>query len=286
MRGIDLHLHTTASDGSCTPAEVVYLARKAGMTAISITDHDTMSGVAEAIAEGKTAGIEVLPGIELSTDYCGRDTHVLGYGEKLSVQGTPLENVIHWMRQERYCRNEKIAELMRQDGISITMDEMMAQYPKATIGKPHFAQVLISRGLVRDVEDAFSRYLNTEGRYYVPRSYFPLRQAVEAIRASGGVAVLAHPLQYRYNSKQLHDLVEYASKVGVQGLEVYYTGYDEKQRAELIRLAKQFDLVITGGSDFHGTNKPGILVGCGDGTLNVPATLLEALKKCMEEAKL
>lgn len=283
---IDLHLHTTASDGSCTPAEVVHLAKEAGVIAIGITDHDTMNGVTEAVAMGKAIGIEVLPGIELSTDYCGQDTHVLGYGNTLSVKGTPLENAIHWMQQERRRRNERIIEYMRRDGISVTMEELMEQYPGATIGKPHFAQLLISRGLASDVEDAFSRYLHAGKRYYVPRSYLPMERAVEAIRASGGLAVLAHPLQYRYDRRKLHDMVKYASNVGVQGLEVYYTGYDEEQRAELIRLAKKFDLVITGGSDFHGTNKPGISVGRGDGTLVVPARLLEALKKRMEEAKL
>lgn len=286
MRCIDLHLHTTASDGSCTPAEVVRLAGEAKMAAIAITDHDTMSGVAEAIAAGKAAGIEVLPGIELSADYCGRDTHVLGYGDALTVQGTPLGDAIHWMQQERYHRNETITEYMRQDGIPITMQEMLAQYPQATIGKPHFAQVLINRGVARDVKDAFSRYLDEGKPYYVPRSYLPMEQAVGAIQASGGVAVLAHPLQYGYSAEQLQDLVEYASKAGVRGLEVYYTGYDEKQRGELTRLAKKFDLVITGGSDFHGISKPEISVGRGDGTLEVPAELLETLKRCMEEVKL
>lgn len=278
MGCIDLHLHTTASDGSCTPTEVVHLAKKAGMIAIAITDHDTMGGVAEAIAAGKAAEIEVLPGIELSTDYCGRDTHVLGYGDALRVQETPLGDAICWMQQERYHRNEKIAEYMRRDGISVTMEEMMEQYPEAIIGRPHFAQVLISKGLANNIKDAFSCYLKEGKRYYVPRNYLPMEQAVDAIRTSGGVAVLAHPLQYRYDAEQLQELVKYASRVGIQGLEVYYTGYSEKQRAELIKLAKKFGLVITGGSDFHGRNKPGISVGRGDGTLAVPAMLLKGLK--------
>lgn len=280
---IDLHLHTTASDGTCTPAEVVELAKAAGLTAIAITDHDTMNGVAEAVNAGGKLGLEVLPGIELSTDYRGRNTHVLGYG--LSPDAPALAAVMSWMQGERRRRNERIAANMRRDGIPVTLKELEAQHSGATIGRPHFAQVLVEWGLAADVADAFHHQLGKGGKYYEKRNCLPMAEAVRAIRESGGAAVLAHPLQYHYSEEELRALAACAAEVGMQGMEVYYTGYGEIERTQLTALAEKFGLIRTGGSDFHGTNKPDIAVGVGHGRLSVPAELLDGLKRCIGEGR-
>lgn len=280
---IDLHVHTTASDGTCTPEEVVERARAAGLTAVAITDHDTMAGVAPAIAAGDRLGVEVIPGIEISADYQDEDTHVLGYG--LDPGAPALRRVLDWVREDRRQRNEKVAALMRRDGISVSLEALEAEHPGGTIGRPHFARVLVEQGRAASVSDAFARYLNPGKRYYLSRSYLPMAEAVEIIRRCGGVAVLAHPLQYGYSRAQLRALAAYAAGLGVAGMEIYYTGYGPKDRAGLLGLAEEFGLFATGGSDFHGKNKPDIALGAGRGALSVPASCLTELKRRIEEAR-
>ena len=274
---IDLHIHTTASDGTLTPAQVVELAKAQGLHTIAITDHDTMGGVPEAVEAGRRIGVAVIPGIEISTDYRDRDTHVLGYG--LDWNAPALRPVLEWVRTDRHNRNQKMAALMRADGIEVELAALEATHPGATIGRPHFARVLVEQGRAESISDAFARYLNPGQRYYLSRGYFRFDEAVSVIRRSGGVAVLAHPLQYGYPEPELRALVAYAAGQGIQGIEVYYTGYNREQRALLLDLAGQLGLFATGGSDFHGANKPDIALGSGHGGLFVPETVLTALKE-------
>lgn len=269
---IDLHTHTTASDGTLTPGALVSRAKVVGLEALAITDHDTMAGVPEALAAGVALGVEVLAGIEISTDYGGTDTHVLGYG--LRPDAPELRPVLDWVQQDRRRRNARIAERMNRDGIRVSLAELEAQNPGATIGRPHFARVLVEQGLAQSVSDAFHRFLNPGKCYYLPRTYLPMAQAVEIICRSGGVAVLAHPLQYGYSTEKLRQLVSDAAGLGIVGMEIYYTGYTPQQREMLTELSREFGLFATGGSDFHGENKPQIVLGA----LNVPEQCLNELR--------
>ena len=278
---IDLHTHTTASDGTLTPAELMAHARELGLSTVAITDHDTMNGVAEAQAAGEKLGVEVIPGIEISTDYRGEDTHVLGYG--MDKDAPALREVLDWVIEDRRRRNGKIVELMRRDGVNVSLEELEARNPGATIGRPHFARVLVAQGIAGSVSDAFARFLSTGKQYYLPRTYIPMKDAVNVIRSCGGTAVLAHPLQYGYSEEELHDLVRYAAEAGMSGMEIYYTGYTAEQIDRLSKLAAEFGLFTTGGSDFHGANKLDIELGRGHGALMVPSKCLTDLKSHMME---
>ena len=274
MREIDLHVHTTASDGTCTPAEVAELAHKIGLKAIAITDHDTESGYFEAAEAGEKLGIEVVPGIEISTKY-GVAVHILGYF--IDPQSPELRPVLDWVINDRNDRNRKMAELMAADGLPFDYDEMRARFGES-IGRPHFARMLYELGLAESVNDAFERYVEKGQKYYLPRTIIPIEMAVETICRSGGVAVLAHPFQYKKNDAELRELIEHCMAHGLRGMECRYSGYDAQQTACLEGLAEEYGLLKTGGSDFHGANKPTISLGAGKGELNVPYAWLGRLK--------
>lgn len=269
---IDLHIHTTASDGTMSPEELVGRAKRAGLGVLAVTDHDTMAGVDSAVSAGAALGVEVIPGIEVSTDYRGEDVHVLGYG--LDAAHPALREVLNWVQEDRRRRNERIARRMQADGIHISLAELEAEHPGATIGRPHFARVLVEQGRAQSVSDAFHRFLDPGKPYYLPRTYLPIARGIEIIRRCGGAAVLAHPLQYGYSPAELRRLVAEVAAFGVGGMEIYYTGYDAGQRGALSALAAEFGLFATGGSDFHGANKPQIVLGA----LDVPEQCLTDLK--------
>ena len=258
-RCIDLHIHTTASDGTCTPAEVVERAAAAGLKLISVTDHDTVAGVKEAMEAGERLGVTVIPGIEISSDYLGEDTHILGYG--IDVDSPAMGEVLAWIVAERDRRNEQIAALLRRDGMEVDIPRLKERYPGATVGRPHFARVLVDSGRAKDVPDAFNKWLDTGRPYYIPRQQLPFAQGMEFIRRAGGVAVLAHPLQYGYDEAGLRNLVARAAHCGAQGIEIYYSGYTAEDCAKLVALAREFGLFVTGGSDYHGDNRPSVRLG-------------------------
>ena len=275
MDRIDLHVHTTASDGTFSPAGVVREAARIGLSAIAITDHDTAAGYAEAAAEGKRCGVEVVPGIEISTKFRA-SVHFLGY--YIDVDAPALREVLNWIVHDRDERNEKICAKMRADGIDVDYAQMRARFGEA-IGRPHFAEILVERGYARDIPDAFERFVNRGRIYYEGRSIFPLERSIEIIREAGGVPVLAHPFQYRLDDAGLRELIEHCMASGLEGLECRYSGYDEAQSACLEALAKEYGLVRTGGSDFHGAHKSDIRLGEGKGELNVPYAFLEELRE-------
>ena len=276
MTEIDLHVHTTASDGTCTPREAVRRAAELGLRAVAVTDHDTVFGRAEAVSAGMDYGIEVVPGIEVSTKY-GVAVHILGYYVENLIP--LLANVIN----DRDRRNEKIAALMAADGLPVSYAEMKKRYGKA-IGRPHFGRVLMELGLAESVSDAFARYLDRNQRYFVARKTLDIDTAVEAIVQSGGVPVLAHPFQYKKNDAELRELIERCMDNGLSGIECRYSGYDAEQIRYLEKLAEEYGLLKTGGSDFHGENKPYIGLGTGlNGELNVPYAWLEPLKEAADK---
>ncbi|MBQ6272989.1 MAG: PHP domain-containing protein [Oscillospiraceae bacterium] len=274
MNTIDLHIHTTASDGTLSPAEVVRTAHEMGLSAIAVTDHDTVSGCAEAAAEGKALGMEVVPGVELSSRY-GKTIHILGYFVR--TESPILTRVLAGVVAERDARNRKMAALMAADGIPVDYDEMLERFGPV-IGRPAFGQMLVSLGLAKNVPDAFDRYIEKGQRYYLPRKMLSIERSVEVIREAGGVPVLAHPFQYRLEEPALRQLIEHCMDHGLLGMECRYSRYDEEQSQYLLGLAKEYGLVPTGGSDFHGSNKPGLSIGSGFGSLSVPAAWLEPLR--------
>ncbi len=271
MKRIDLHVHTTASDGTLPPAEAVVHALLRGLSAIAITDHDTPAGIPEAVDAGRVCGVEVVPGIEVSVDYQGRGIHILGYF--IDPAAFSLRHLLSWVVAERRRRNELIAEAMRADGIDIRLRDLDRGDPKSVIGRPHFAAALAERGYASDVTDAFEKYLNKGRKYYRKRSYIPLRQGLDVIRDAGGMPVMAHPLQYRFDEPELLELVRTLSDGGIVGMECLYSAYDTQQSEYLKGLAARFGLAVTGGSDFHGARKPIEM-----GTPDVPYELLEKLK--------
>ena len=275
MKRIDLHVHTTASDSTASPAEAVRLAKEAGLSAIAITDHDTVSGYAEAAEAGKKYGVEVVPGIEISTKY-GRAVHILGY--YIDPNSDKLAPVLEWVVHDRDERNRKMAELMAADGLPVSYEEMHRRFG-TVIGRPHFAEVLVELGLAKDIRDAFDRYVEKGQKYYLPRNFLSIERSIEIIREAGGVPVLAHPFQYKLDDAGLRELIEHCMESGLQGMECRYSGYSVGQSKYLGRLAEEYGLIKTGGSDFHGDNKRHISIGTGAGHLEVPYKYLEKLRQ-------
>lgn len=272
---IDLHVHTTASDGTAKPEEVVALAGELGLSAVAITDHDTVSGYKAAAAAATETGPEVVPGIEISTKF-RRSVHILGY--YIDVDSPKLRPVLDWVVQDRTERNIKMAALMAADGIPITYEQMQQQFGEV-IGRPHFAEVLMKLGYAESIQDAFDRYVERGQKYYVPRSFLSIERSVEIIREAGGIPVLAHPFQYRLDDEGLRELIEHCMDHGLMGMECRYTGYDREKTGYLEALAREYGLLPTGGSDFHGEHKKHIHLGTGaEGELDVPYAFLEGLK--------
>ena len=276
MDTIDLHIHTTASDGTDAPARAVELAGALGLRAVGITDHDTVSGVAEAVAAGERLGVEVVPGIEISSDYRDNTVHILGYF--IDPAAPALDRMMNWAEEQRRERNQKMAEMLSADGFDISMEALEEEFPGAVLGRPHFAEHLVHRGYVSSVQEGFTRYLSMRGKYFIPKRRIPLAEAGAVIRAAGGVAVVAHPLQYRYPLEEVTAMLQYAREAGVGCVECYYSNHTVEEQQWLLDRAEALGMGVTGGSDYHGTRKPAIALGSGKGTLAVPYSVLEDLK--------
>ena len=279
MREIDLHIHTTASDGTCSPAEAVRLAKDTGLRALAVTDHDTVEAHEEARREAERVGIGFVPGIEISTKY-GVAVHILGYYIDADRRG--MRGLLDWIVEDRDSRNEKMCALMAADGLPVSYAAMKERFGEV-IGRPNFGQILVELGLARDVNDAFARYVEKGQRYYIPRTILPIERAVESIVEAGGIAVLAHPFQYKKDVGELRELIEHCMDHGLRGMECRYSGYGPDRVAYLETLAEEYGLLKTGGSDFHGQNKPRIRLGSGiDGELEVPYEWLDRLREAAE----
>ena len=275
MDRIDLHVHTTESDGSFTPSEIVSKALDLGLKAIAITDHDTTTGCSEAVSAAAGTGLEVVPGIELSTKY-NYSTHILGY--YIDTQNKALLDFLAQVVADRDRRNEKLITLLRADGIDITNDEMHRRFG-TVIAKPHFAEILVEAGRAPDFNTAIRDYLSKGGCYYIPRTTVPIQTCIELILEAGGIPVLAHPYEYNYSKNTLEELIEYCMSFGLMGIECQHSSHTPEQIEHLERLAEHYGLVKTGGTDFHGAPKPDISLGTGKGQVCVPYEWLAELKK-------
>lgn len=279
-RIIDLHSHTTASDGTYSPIELVDYAHEKGLSALAITDHDTIAGIAQAKEHAKLyPDLEIISGIEFSTnsDLCKSDIHILGYymNEDDKVFTDQLKHII----DSRVHRNEKMIAKMQAASLNISLEDVYATSDDGVITRAHFAKAMENLGIVKKMSKAFDKYIGDGGLYYIEREKVTQRMAIEMILANGGVPVLAHPVLYNMNLKTLSKLLGELKSYGLVGIEGVYTTYKTHETQYIERLAKEHDLIITGGSDFHGSHKPGIDLGVGYGTLAVPYEIRDNLYK-------
>lgn len=271
LMSIDLHIHSSFSDGSMTPAEIVQMARQRKLSAIAITDHDTTEGVDEAIEAGSREGLTVVSGIELSVKFGAATLHLLGY--LLDHRHPDFLQALHSLQEGRLTRNRRILDALRQQGIPIELDELLRTAGHGQSGRPHIAQILIDKGVVRSMDEAFACFLGEGGSAYVPRFIFPAVEAISLIHRAGGLAVLAHPQQLGRSGGNFARIIADLHRQGLDGVEVYYPTHSRQFRKALLRLAQQHDLLRTGGSDFHGAIRPGTTMAGGK-SCHVPDQLL------------
>ncbi len=278
MKLIDLHVHSTYSDGTLTPYELAKLAKDTGLTAFALTDHDTVDGIPDALSACQEFEIELIPGIEFSTEYQGKDIHIVGL--ELDWQSPRFLSEVHLFQDSRNIRNRKmIAKLHDLGNIDISWEQMEAAFGKAIWTRAHFARYLKDHGYVKEMKEAFSRYIGDNCPYFVPREKVSPAQAVRLIRSTGGIPILAHPLLYRLTEEGLLTLIEELKNAGLLGIEALYSTHTPEEESFVLRLARKQGLLISGGSDFHGSNKPSIALGTGRGNLKIPYELLEKLRE-------
>ncbi|WP_300161402.1 PHP domain-containing protein [Solidesulfovibrio sp.] len=275
MALIDLHTHSTASDGSLSPGELVALAAKKGLVAVALTDHDTLEGLPEARAAGEVHHIDVVAGVELSVADGERSVHLLGLF--LPDRPGPLAEALAYLRERRHNRNRRILEKLHALGVPLEY-KAVTELAKGAVGRPHIAQALLAMGAVTSFKEAFSRYLGAHGRAYVPKDKLTLERAVELIHAEGGLAALAHPYMLGLAGPALAAAVERCRNAGLDAIEALYTEHSQAQTLEYLALSRRFGLAVTGGSDFHGAAKPEVELGRGRGNLRVDISVLDLLR--------
>lgn len=263
----DLQIHSTFSDGSLTPAEVVTAAREAGLTVIALTDHDSVEGIEPAREVGEREKVRVIPGVELSTERDKREVHILGYF--IDYRAGWLNELLQRLQEARHKRIYRIVEKLTGMGIEIDLERVLAIAGQGSAGRPHVAQAMVEAGIVDSVPEAFNRYLNNQAPAYVFHAHLEPRRAIELIKQAGGLAVLAHP-----GISQVDEFIPELD--GLDGLEVYYSGHSEEQTRHYLRMAQKYGLLITGGSDYHG---PGSLKPVTLGVIKLPDRLVEALEE-------
>ena len=275
---VDLHVHSNESDGTVAPEDLVKEAKMTGLSAFALTDHDTTAGLDAAIACGEAEGIEVVPGIELSTSYLGKDIHVLGY--YIDYHNEEFQERLKEFRDSRDVRNEEMFRRLRECGFEkITTEALVEAFDNAVITRAHVARFMLDCGYVKSREEVFQRYIGDNCPCYVERKKITPNQAVKLILEFGGIPVIAHPLLYKFGAETLEALVTSLKEDGLMGMEVIYSTYNSREQRKLKNLAKKYDLVVTGGSDYHGTNKKDIKLGVGMGNLFIPRECLDNIKQ-------
>ncbi len=274
---IDLHTHSTESDGTLTPEELMQLAADTGLSAIALTDHDTVGGLSKAEPVARQLGIELIPGIELSTDYNGTEVHMLGF--YIDNTNPAFLAKLQEFIDSRDVRNEKMAFLLQKEGFDITLEQLYQEYPESVITRAHFARYLVEHGFVKDRDTVFRKYLGDNCRCYVPREKISPFEAIDLIRLGGGLSFFAHPVLCHMNHDRLRFFVKDLKEAGLTGMEAIYSMNTPGDERNMKKLAEEFGLLISGGSDFHGENKPYIHLGTGRGNLRIPESILEEIKR-------
>lgn len=305
MSIVDLHVHSTSSDGTYSPSELVNYAIEKGLHAIALTDHDTVDGLQEAmdyvdslredfanhkmppslvaLNDGRRKSLtianvpEIIPGIELSTEYQGKDIHIVGL--YIDYKNPEFLSYLQNFVDSRTIRNQKMCALLQGAGIDITYEKLVAEFPNSVITRAHYAKYLLNHGYIKSMKEAFDRYVGDHCPYFVPREKVTPAQAVELILAADGIPVLAHPVLYRMSDARLDQLVGELKEAGLMGLEAVYSTYNAGEERQMRALAQKYNLLISGGSDFHGSNKPGLDLGKGYGKLMVQGSILSDIKR-------
>ena len=280
---VDLHVHSNCSDGTYTPSELINYAIEKNLTAFALTDHDTVDGLAEAFSyvtalqqeNGETTIPRIIPGIELSTEYHGRDIHIVGLF--IDYNNQDFTDYLQHFIKSREERNRKMCTLLSAAGVPVQYEELKAEYPDSVITRAHFARFMVEHGLVKSRAEAFDRYLGDHAPCFVPREKVTPAQAVELILKADGIPVLAHPILYGMSEEKLDQLIKELKAIGLMGIEAIYSTYTAADERQIRKLAARYNLLISGGSDFHGANKPDIDLGTGRGKLYIPDSVLEAL---------
>lgn len=246
----DMHVHTTASDGVYTPSEIVEMAKKIGLGAIAITDHDTIAGIPEAMDAARRIGIDIVPGVEISSQLNGLDIHILGY--YIDIHDRTLADRLRQLREAREERNRRMIQKLNKLGIQITLEEVWNTVKKEpgqdiVLGRPHIAEALVSKGEADSIADAFKRYLAAGAKAYVQPERIVPKEAVRWIHEAGGSAVIAHPGLYRRD-----DLVKLIIAGGIDGIEAYHADHSPEEERHYAQMAEDAKLIVTAGSDFHG----------------------------------
>ncbi len=286
MRPIDLHVHSCYSDGTVRPEELVAMALKLGLRAFALTDHDTTVGIAYARNELERLGVSpdtltLIPGIEVTAGYGGRDIHILGLF--VDEHCAALQQMLSSSLQSRIKRNEQMLERFVKGGYAITMNDLVGSNDASTITRAHFAKALVAKGYAHSMKDAFDRFLDTTSPYYVPRTYLDPKEVIATLHAAGAFVSLAHPMLYHFSEARIEAMVSELKGYGLDGIEAVYSTYSPEEEAYVKELAKRYDLLLTGGSDYHGDNKPGLAMATGyDGSLFVPETLLDEIARKLE----
>ncbi len=272
MRFADLHLHTVFSDGTSTPQELISQSAKIRLAAIAVVDHDTVSGVSPAIEIAKKNNIEVLPGIELTAEYQGCEIHILGY--LLDYKNKDLLGKLEILKENRIRRIYKIVDKLKEIGLALEPESVFAIAQKGTVGRLHVARTMVKQGLVGSIFEAFKKYIGDKGPAYILGFRFSPSEAIKLIKDAGGIPVLAHPYTL-HNDALIIKFIEY----GLMGLEVYYPEHSQGMINFYLNLAKEHNLLITGGSDCHGNAKPEVKIG----SVKIPYALVEKLKAAIKK---
>jgi len=273
---IDLHTHSNFSDGTLTPTELVTLAKKKKISALALTDHDTMAGVEEAVLAGEMLGVEIIPGIEISVLHDKVEYHILGYWA--DPQNSVLAEALAKLQGARSERNNRILQKLNELGIPATSEELERVSEHGQTGRPHIAKLLVRYGVVKTITQAFDDFLKKGAVAYVSRFAFTAIEAVTLIHQAGGLAVLAHPTQNDPELTRLPSVLADLVPAGLDGIEVYYPTHSHKMKKKLRALAAQHNLLLTGGSDYHGDIRPGTTLA-GGGNIFVPLELLVKMKE-------
>ena len=285
MHPIDLHTHSTRSDGTLTPAELIRYAAQKGLAAIALTDHDTIDGIEEAVQAARSLSSqdpdalvpEVIPGVELSTEYRGKDIHIVGLF--IDWQNREFADRLRGFADARIYRNRKMCSLLTENGCPVSYEDLEAAFPDTVITRAHFAQYLLDRGMIFSIDEAFRKLIGDDCPCFVPREKITPHDAVRFLLRFGGVPILAHPLQYKMGETELDALVASLTGLGLDGIEVYYSTHRQADTANLSRIAEKYGLLLSGGSDFHGTRKQNLDLGTGYGHLYVPDTILPPIRE-------
>ncbi len=275
IMSIDLHTHSWFSDGTKSPTELVELASRTGVSALAITDHDTMDGVAEAMAAGNEYDVEVVPGLEVSVIHEKKPLHILGY--YMDSTDSKLAAALSVLQEARDNRNTKIIEKLQSLGIAATVEELKEISGHGQTGRPHVAKLLMNHGMVRSMPQAFDEYLKKDAKAYVARFAYSAEEAIAFITGAGGLAVLAHPVQVDKTLSSLATLLPVLKSYGLEGIETYYPTQKKKMRKRIRKFAEENDLILTGGSDYHGDIRPGTRLAGGN-NVYVSPQLLEIMK--------